>query len=110
MEALKIDCTVRLAHLVKKIQEKKRAPRAIREIKAIATKLMSTSDVRIDNKLNEMVWSRGIRHLPRRIRVRFNRRRNETADEGEEPYYTLVEYVECKNFKGLVNEVVADTN
>lgn len=107
MEPLKLDYTLRLAHMVKRIQEKKRGPRAIREIKALATKVMSTSDVRIDNKLNEAVWSKGIRNLPTRLRVRFNRKRNESSDASE-AFYTVVEFVECKNFNGLVHQVVTE--
>ena len=37
---------------------KKRAPRAVKEIKKFAQKAMRTSDVRIDVKLNKAVWSK----------------------------------------------------
>lgn len=36
---------------------KKRAPRAVKEIKQFAQKMMQTKDVRIDVKLNKAVWS-----------------------------------------------------
>ena len=39
-------------------QFKKRAPRAIREIRKYAAKQMETSDVRIDSDLNKHLWSR----------------------------------------------------
>merc|ERR1712094_56851 len=39
-----------------KIQFKKRAPRAIREIRKFTAKVMSTTDVRIDTKLNKAIW------------------------------------------------------
>ena len=48
-------------HLHKRIQTvsfKKRAPRAVKEIKKFAQKAMKTSDVRLDVKLNKAVWSR----------------------------------------------------
>lgn len=93
--------------MVKGVAQKKHAPRAIREIKAVARKVMLTSDVRIDTKLNEAVWSKGIRHLPKRMRVRFNRKRNE-AEDAQEAFYTVVEVVECKNFAKLQHEVVKD--
>lgn len=40
---------------------KKRAPRAIKEIRKFAVKEMGTPDVRIDTRLNKAVWSKGIR-------------------------------------------------
>ena len=48
-------------HLHKRIQNvsfKKRAPRAVKEIKKFAQKAMKTQDVRVDVKLNKAVWSR----------------------------------------------------
>ena len=40
---------------------KKKAPRAIREIKKFAKKMMGTTDVRVDTGLNKYIWSHGIR-------------------------------------------------
>lgn len=40
---------------------KKRAPRAIKEIRKFAMKEMGTPDVRIDTRLNKAVWSKGVR-------------------------------------------------
>lgn len=40
---------------------KKRAPRAIKEIRKFATQQMGTQDVRIDTRLNKFIWSKGIR-------------------------------------------------
>jgi large subunit ribosomal protein L31e len=62
---------------------KKRAPRAIREIKAFAQKAMKTTDVRIDANLNKHVWSRGVKNVMKRVRVRLARRRNEDEDAKE---------------------------
>ena len=39
--------------------------------------MMKTEDVRIDPKLNQFIWNQGIRNLPRRVRVRISRKRNE---------------------------------
>jgi len=41
---------------------KKRAPRAIKEIRKFAKKMMGTDDVRIDTRLNKHMWSQGIRY------------------------------------------------
>ena len=37
-------------------------------------------DVRIDTKLNKFLWSNGVRNVPRRVRVRLSRKRNEDED------------------------------
>merc|ERR1712087_256032 len=99
--------TVHLHKLVFKVQFKKRAPHAIKSIKDIAKKCMGTSDVRIDQKLNKHIWSHGVRNLPRRVRVRLSRKRNEDED-AKEKMYTLVQYVpvEPHNFKNLQTEAV----
>lgn len=41
---------------------KKRAPRALKEIRKFAMKEMGTPDVRIDTRLNKAVWTKGIRY------------------------------------------------
>jgi len=46
-----------LAKLLHKSTFKKRAPRAVRAIKAFAEKAMGTKDVRIDVKLNKAIWA-----------------------------------------------------
>ena len=102
-----MDWTVRLRRLVQHVTYKKKAPRAVHEIKKIASRAMRTKDVRIDTKLNEFVWSRGIKKLPHRVRVRFDRRRND-EEEAKERFYTVVELVECSNFKGLLTEKVEE--
>ncbi|KAF5339203.1 hypothetical protein D9611_011126 [Ephemerocybe angulata] len=84
---------------------KKRAPWAIKSIVDFTTKAMGTSDVRIDPKLNQAVWERGIKSVPHRIRVRLERKRND--EEGaKEKLFTYVSYVPVTSFKGLQTEVV----
>mmetsp|Transcript_34209 Transcript_34209/g.97779 ORF Transcript_34209/g.97779 Transcript_34209/m.97779 type:complete len:122 (-) Transcript_34209:146-511(-) len=101
------DYTVHLHKLLHKIQFKRRAPRAIREIRKFATKQMATKDVRIDTKLNKFVWSQGIRNVPRRVRVRMSRKRNEDED-AKEKTFTLVQHVPVESFKNLQTETVRD--
>merc|ERR1711963_994997 len=83
------DYTVHLHKLLHKIQFKKRAPRAVREIRKFATRAMTTKDVRVDTKLNKFLWSNGIRNVPKRVRVRLSRKRNEDED-AKEKMFTLV--------------------
>merc|ERR1711973_306710 len=87
------------------MQFKKRAPRAIREIKKFAEQMMGTSDVRIDVSLNKFVWSQGVRNVPRRARIRLARRHNDDEDSTNK-LYTLVSHVKVDGFKGLQTTTV----
>merc|ERR1712240_945147 len=93
------ECTINLHKRIHGISFKKRAPRAIREIRKFAEKMMGTEDVRVDIRLNKHLWSQGIRHVPYRVRVRLARKRNEDEDSVHR-LYTLVTYVPCAEFKG----------
>ncbi|KAF2319415.1 hypothetical protein GH714_015629 [Hevea brasiliensis] len=88
---------------------KKKAPKAIKEIRKFAQKAMGTTDVRVDVKLNKHVWSRGIRSVPRRVRVRIARKRNDEEDAKEE-FYSLVTVTEIppEGFKGLGTKEAKD--
>jgi len=63
-------------HLHKRVHGrsfKKRAPWAVKSVVDFARKAMGTSDVRIDPKLNQALWARGIKTVPHRIRVKLER-------------------------------------
>merc|ERR1711893_12023 len=98
-EVITKECTINLHKRIHGIGFKKRAPRAIKEIRRFAEKMMGTPDVRIDIRLNKHLWSQGIRHVPYRVRVRLARKRNEDEDSVHR-LYTLVTYVPCAEFKG----------
>mmetsp|Transcript_6282 Transcript_6282/g.6567 ORF Transcript_6282/g.6567 Transcript_6282/m.6567 type:complete len:121 (+) Transcript_6282:96-458(+) len=100
------DYTIHMSKRLYGVTFKNRAPRAIAEIKKFATKAMGTKNVRIDTMLNKHIWSQGIRNVPKRIRVRLERRRDED-EEATEKLYTLVKYVQVSNFHGLQTENVA---
>ncbi len=102
------DYTIHLSKRIHKLQFKRRAPRAISEIRKFAQKAMGTSDVRIDTILNKYVWKAGIKNVPVRVRVRLSRMRNKD-EEAEEKLYTLARLVEVESFKGLQTEKVEDT-
>lgn len=99
------DYTIHLSKRTHRVTFKKKAPRAIKEIKKFATDAMGTKDVRIDSKLNKYVWSRGIHNIPNRVRVRLSRKRNEDED-ADEKLYTIAQLVEVSSFKGLQTENV----
>merc|ERR1719190_192445 len=92
VEPVTRDCTVHLHKLLHSVQFKKRAPRAVRAVRKFAAKAMSTKDVRIDTKLNKFLWSEGVRNVPKRVRVRLSRKRNED-EEAKEKMFTLVQHV-----------------
>lgn len=64
-EVVTRECTIHLAKRVHNIGFKKRAPRAIKEIRKFAEREMGTTDVRIDTRLNKHIWSKGIRCVVR---------------------------------------------
>ena len=101
------DYTIHLSKRVHKFQYKRRAPRAIKEIKKFATGAMNTKDVRIDTDLNKYVWATGIKNPPTRVRVRLSRKRNEDED-ADEKLYTLAQLVTVSSFKGLQTENILD--
>jgi len=101
--------TVHLRKLLHGVGFKKRAPRAVKEVKAFAKKMMGTEDVRVDTKLNKFLWSQGIKAVPGRVRVRLARKRNDD-EEAAEKLYTLCLHVPVEKFqyKGLQTQVVDD--
>merc|ERR1719348_2664337 len=68
---------------------------------------MGTPDVRLEPSLNKFVWSKGVRNVPYRVRVRLSRKRNEEEDSGDK-LFTLVSHVHVESFKGLQTEKVQD--
>eukprot|EP01122_Echinamoeba_exundans_P004839 TRINITY_DN15060_c1_g1_i1.p2 TRINITY_DN15060_c1_g1~~TRINITY_DN15060_c1_g1_i1.p2 ORF type:complete len:121 (-),score=37.95 TRINITY_DN15060_c1_g1_i1:87-449(-) len=100
------ECTINLAKRLHGATFKKRAPRAVRAIKSFATEQMGTSDVRIDVALNRFLWARGVRNVPKRVRVRLERHRNED-EEAKEQSYTVVTILNTADFTGLQTTNVA---
>ncbi|KAK9875588.1 hypothetical protein WA026_009391 [Henosepilachna vigintioctopunctata] len=104
-EVVTREYTVNLHRRLHGIGFKKRAPRAIKELRKFAVLQMGTPDVRIDTRLNKQIWSKGIRNVPFRIRVRLSRRRNDDEDSANK-LFTLVTYVPVATFKKLQTENV----
>ncbi|KAF7513840.1 60S ribosomal protein L31B [Endocarpon pusillum] len=99
--------TIHLHKRVHGVSFKKRAPRAIKEIKKFATLSMGTKDVRLDPQLNKKVWESGIKGVPYRLRVRISRKRND--EEGaKEKLYSYVQAVNVPSAKGLPTAVVEE--
>ncbi len=51
--------------------ENRRTKRAINMIKEFATRHMKAEEIKIDEELNRQMWKRGIRHPPRKVRVKM---------------------------------------
>jgi len=51
----------------------RRAKKAVTIIREFATRHMKAKQVSIDTEVNELLWSRGIRHPPRRITLEMER-------------------------------------
>ncbi|XP_071652513.1 large ribosomal subunit protein eL31-like [Temnothorax longispinosus] len=101
-EVVTREYTVNLHKRLHGVGFKKRAPRAIKEIRKFAEKQMGTPDVRIDTRLNKQLWSKGIRNVPFRVRVRLSRRRNDDEDSANK-LYTLVTYISVFVVQGTSN-------
>ena len=57
--------------------DNQRAKRAINMIKEFARHHMKVEQVKLEEDVSHLIWSRGIKHPPRKIRVRMTR-----TDEG----------------------------
>ncbi|ELW54536.1 60S ribosomal protein L31 [Tupaia chinensis] len=102
-EVVTREYTINIHKRIHGVGFKKRAPRALKEIRKFAMKEMGTPDVRIDTRLNKAVWAKGIRNVPYRIRVQLSRKPNEDEDSSNK-LYTLVTYVPittCKNLPSM---------
>lgn len=53
--------------------ENRRTKRAINMIKEFATRHMKSEEIKIDEELNKQMWQNGIRHPPRRVRVKMSK-------------------------------------
>ncbi|WP_026152854.1 50S ribosomal protein L31e [Methanocaldococcus villosus] len=76
--------TISLRDVINRSTRKKRAPRAIKKIKEFLKRHMKAENVKIDNKLNEKIWERGIEKPPARVRVK-------AVKEGDTVIATLAE-------------------
>ncbi|MEK6877746.1 MAG: 50S ribosomal protein L31e, partial [Thermoproteota archaeon] len=51
----------------------RRAKRAINMIREFAIRHMKSEDIKIEEDVSHLVWARGIRHPPRKIRVKITK-------------------------------------
>ena len=53
--------------------DNQRAKRAINMVKEFAQRHMKTGQIKIEEDVSHLLWSRGIKHPPRKIRVRMTK-------------------------------------
>merc|ERR1711939_319124 len=117
-KSVRADCVTRehTVNLHKRLHSstfKKRAPRAVRAVRKFATEMMGTSDVRVHPQLNKALWTKGVKNVPHRIRVRCERRRNDDED-AKEKLYTIVTHLPVdttapkKGFRNQITTVVTE--
>ena len=82
--------TINLHKRLHGIKFKKKAVRAVQEIRDFARKTMFTNDVRIDPELNQELWRKGVRNIEGRVEIILERKKNEDDEEAKEKLYTLV--------------------
>lgn len=104
-DAISMECTIHLAKLLKHKTFNKRAPLAIKRIKAFVGKLMKSKDNRIDSSLNTYIWHKGVKNVPGRVRVLIQRKSETVEGSKRKHFYTIVSNVPVASFKGLTNTV-----
>eukprot|EP00994_Dinema_validum_P005281 NODE_3400_length_559_cov_508.150980_g2868_i0.p1 GENE.NODE_3400_length_559_cov_508.150980_g2868_i0~~NODE_3400_length_559_cov_508.150980_g2868_i0.p1 ORF type:complete len:119 (+),score=24.75 NODE_3400_length_559_cov_508.150980_g2868_i0:59-415(+) len=82
---------------------KQRANKAVKVVKRFTRRFMKTKDVRVEPKLNKFIWSKGIKGVPFRTRIRMDRKRNEDED-AKRKMYCVVSWVPVATYKGLRNQ------
>jgi len=107
-DTIAYECTVHMSKLLKGRTFNKRAPTAVKKIRGFAQNLMRTKDNRVDATLNNFLWSRGVKGVPDRVRVKIQRKVAESSESTSKRkhLYTVISHVPCTNFKGLLTKQI----
>ena len=107
-DTVAFDTTIHLSKMLQGKTFHKRAPLAIKKIKAFAGKMMKTNDNRIDGSLNNYIWHQGVKGVPCRVGVRIQRKvaeqQKECASVQRKRLYTVTSLVPVATFKGLLTK------
>jgi large subunit ribosomal protein L31e len=79
-------------------QSQHRSVRAINMIREFARKHMKTQEIKIDEEVAHLIWSRGVRRPPRKIRVKMTK-----TDEGHILVSSYEEEIESKEIPAEVD-------
>ena len=100
------EMTVHVAKLIHGRKFARRAPTAVKKIRAFAQKLMKTKDNRIDASLNTFLWSQGVKGVPGRVRVRIERHvaKNTEGTSKRKRLYSVISHVPVESFARLTTK------
>ncbi|AEA38889.1 60S ribosomal protein L31 (nucleomorph) [Cryptomonas paramecium] len=70
-KSLNLECTINLHKKLYKVDFKKRAARALFEVKKFVKQLLNVKQIKVDSNLNKKIWKKGRRYAPFKIRVRI---------------------------------------
>uniref|UniRef100_A0A7S3YCZ3 60S ribosomal protein L31 n=1 Tax=Heterosigma akashiwo TaxID=2829 RepID=A0A7S3YCZ3_HETAK len=107
-DSIAYECTIHMAKFLKGKTFHKRAPTAVKKIRAFAHKMMRTKDNRVDATLNNFLWSRGVKGVPKRVRVLIQRKVAEQGENGSgrKHLYSVITHVPCESFEGTLTKTV----
>ncbi len=81
-----------------------RAEKAIRVIRQFAKRHMKPSEIKIENEVNEAIWSRGIQKPPRKIRVLMKKDKDDIVTVSLPGLPAEEEKKQAKEEKGEAND------
>lgn len=81
-----------------------RAEKAIRVIQQFAKRHMKPSEIKIENEVNEAIWSRGIQKPPRKIRVLMKKDKDDVVTVSLPGVPVEEEKKQAKEEKGEAND------
>ncbi len=87
-----------------RIGNHKRTPRAIKSIRRHARKMFNVGVVKLDTSLNKIVWNKGIKRPPHKIRVKYTLKK---MKGGGGKSCVQVTHVPVTSFKKLKTKRVA---
>ena len=107
-DSIAYECTIHMGKHLKGRTFHKRAPTAVKKIREFAHGLMRTKDNRVDASLNNFLWSRGVKGVPKRVRVLIQRKVAEQGENasGRKHLYSVISYVPCEDFSGQLTKTV----
>merc|ERR1711915_87177 len=91
--------TVRLSKMAHPFKRKDRARKCIMGVQKLLAEQLCTKTIKIDQSLNNLIWSQGRKNVPAKIRVKADRRMNE-----DNQMVTYCSAVHVPTFKELLTE------
>ena len=103
-DTIAYETTIHMSKIMRRRTFHRRAPIAIKKIKAFAGKFMKTRDNRIDASLNTHIRSKGVKGVPGRIRLLIQRKVLENTESKRKQFYTVISHVPVDSFKKLTTK------